>query len=147
MNETSRFAQHVGQTTEPVVVEVERGHIRRFVEAIGDDDPIYVDETAARAAGYPRIPAPPTFATALRARDPRVGIDIDWKKLLHGEQEFRLARPLLAGDRLTLVGRIAEAYVKHGKAGPMDMLVTETVATDDTGAEVFRARSLAVIKR
>src|SRR5262245_16426888 len=101
----SRFQAFVGRQSEPLTVDVERGHIRRFAEAIGDPSPIYVDEAAARAAGHPRIPAPPTFATALRARDPRHGMDIDWKKLLHGEQEFQLERPIYAGDRLTLVGR------------------------------------------
>jgi acyl dehydratase len=147
MDQGSRYARYVGQTSPPLTVEIERGHIRRFVEAIGDPNPIYVDEAAARASGHPRIPAPPTFATALRAPDPRQGIDIDWTQLLHGEQEFSYQRPLYAGDRLTLVGRIADAYVKSGKAGAMDMLVTETVATDEAGQVVFRARSLAVIKR
>jgi acyl dehydratase len=142
----SRFAQFVGQESEPVSVEIERGHIRRFVEAIGDPNPIYVDEAAARAAGHPRIPAPPTFATALRPPDPRRGMDIDFKKLLHGEQEFFFERPLYAGDRLTLHARLAEASVKQGKSGPMDLLVIETVASDERGAVVYRTRSTAVIK-
>jgi acyl dehydratase len=143
----SRFAQDVGRTSRPVTYDVERGHIRRFVEAIGDPNPIYVDEAAARAAGHPAIPAPPTFATALRPNDPRQGMDIDWKKLLHGEQEFRYERPLYAGDRITVVGTIAEAYVKAGKSGEMDMMVLETVGSDAGGKPVFSARSLVVIKR
>jgi acyl dehydratase len=147
MDQGSRYTRYVGQTSPPLTVEIEPGHIRRFAEAIGDPNPVYVDEAAARAAGHPRIPAPPTFATTLRAADPRQGIDIDWTQLLHGEQEFIYQRPLYAGDRLTLVGRIADAYVKSGKAGAMDMLVTETVATDEASQVVFRARSLAVIKR
>jgi acyl dehydratase len=130
-----------------LVIDVERGHIRRFVQAIGETNPIYLDEGAARAAGYDRIPAPPSFAVALRANDPREGVPIDWKKLLHGEQEFTFQRPLLAGDRLTIIGRIAEVYVKEGKSGPMDFMVLETIATDGGGATVFVARSLTVIKR
>jgi acyl dehydratase len=143
----SRFAPLVGRESPPRVYDVERGNIRRFVEAVGDPDPIYVDEEAARRAGHPRIPAPPTFATTLRANDPREGVDIDFRKLLHGEQEFRYERPLYAGDHLTVVGRIAEAYVKEGKAGVMDFLVTETRGTDESGALVFTARSTAVIRR
>jgi acyl dehydratase len=145
--EASRFAAHVGKQSQPIVYDVERGHIRRFVEAIDDPNPVYVDEAAARAAGHPRIPAPPTFATALRPNDPRAGIDIDWRKLLHGEQEFSYRRPIYAGDRLTVIARIADAYVKEGKAGVMDMLVQETVGTDEAGEVVFTARSLAVIRR
>ncbi len=143
----SRFAAYVGRQSAPIVYDVERGHIRRFVEALGDPNPIYVDEAAARAAGHPRIPAPPTFAVALRANDPRSGIDIDWRKLLHGEQEFVFHRALYAGDRLTIVGRIAEAGVKQTKAGVMDVMVLETVACDGDGARVFTARSTVLVRR
>ncbi|MGZ3428105.1 MAG: MaoC family dehydratase N-terminal domain-containing protein [Polyangia bacterium] len=143
----SRFAPYVGRQSEPVILDVERGHIRRFAEAVGDTNPIYVDEAAARAAGHPRIPAPPTFAAALRANDPRGGIELDWRKLLHGEQEFTFARPLYAGDRLTIVGRIAAADVKQTKSGVMDVMVLETIATDGDGARVFVARSTVLVRR
>ncbi|MDN5546035.1 MAG: MaoC family dehydratase N-terminal domain-containing protein, partial [Rhodococcus sp. (in: high G+C Gram-positive bacteria)] len=36
--------------------------IRNWVEAIGDENPIYVDESAARAAGHDGIVAPPAMA-------------------------------------------------------------------------------------
>jgi acyl dehydratase len=143
----SRFAPYIGRESAPVVLDVERGHIRRFAEAIGDANPIYVDEAAARAAGHPRIPAPPTFAIALRANDPRGGIDMDWRKLLHGEQELVFTRPLYAGDRLTIVGRIAAADVKETKSGIMDVMVLETIATDGDGARVFTARSTVLVRR
>ncbi len=35
--------------------------IRHWVDAIGDDNPIYVDDSAARAAGHPGIVAPPAM--------------------------------------------------------------------------------------
>jgi hypothetical protein len=136
----SRFAQYVGRESAPRVYDVERGHIRRFAEAIGDDHPMY------QAIDGECI-APPTFATALRPNDPREGVEIDFRKLLHGEQEFRYERPLRAGDRVTVVGKIAEAYVKEGKAGAMDFLVLETRGTDAKGDLIFTARSTAVIKR
>lgn len=137
----------IGRASAPLVLDVERGHVRRFAEAIGDDDPVYRDEAAARAAGHPRIPAPPTFAIALRPNDARQGIDIDWSKLLHGEQELELRRPLYVGDRLTLVQTIVDVYEKQGRAGAMDFLVLETVARAEDGAEVFVTRSTVVIKR
>jgi acyl dehydratase len=143
----SRYAAHVGRTAPPRVYDVERGHIRRFVEAIGDDDPVWIDEAAAARAGHPRIPAPPTFATCLRANDPRDGVDIDWKKLLHGEQEFTHHRPMYAGDRITVVQRIAECTVKSGKSGDMDLMTLITDGTNERGEAVFTARSLVVIRR
>ena len=35
--------------------------IRHWVDAIGDDNPIYIDETAAKGAGHPGIVAPPAM--------------------------------------------------------------------------------------
>ncbi len=136
----SRFAQYVGRESAPRIYDVERGHIRRFAEAVGDDHPMYYSTDG-------ECLAPPTFATALRPNDPREGVDIDFRKLLHGEQEFHYERPLKAGDRVTVVAKIAEAYVKEGKAGTMDFMVIETRATDAAGALVFTARSITVIRR
>lgn len=145
--DSSRFAPFVGRQAAALTLDVERGHIRRFVEAVGDDNPIYVDEAAAKAAGHARIPAPPTFATALRPPDPRVGIELDWRKLLHGEQEYEFARPIYAGDRLTLVARIAAADVKQTKGGVMDVMVLETIADDSDGKRVFTARATILVRR
>lgn len=121
--------------------------MRRFAEATLDDDPIYADEAAARAAGHPTIPAPPTYAISLRAPDPREGLAVDFTKLLHGEQTLLLDRPLYVGDRITVQATIVDAYVKTGKAGAMDMMVIETVGVDDQRNRVFRARSLTVIRQ
>ena len=41
--------------------KIGRASIRYFALAIGDDNPLYVDDAYARAAGYPSIIAPPTF--------------------------------------------------------------------------------------
>ena len=45
--------------TEPY--EVSRVKIADFAEAIGDRNPLYTDASAANAAGYPDVIAPPTF--------------------------------------------------------------------------------------
>jgi len=44
---------------------VGREKIRDFATAIGDFNPLYHDEAAAKAAGYDDIIAPPTFLTTL----------------------------------------------------------------------------------
>ena len=84
-------------------VDVERSRLRFFAKATGQNDPAYTDEAAARAAGHPALPVPPTFLFCLEmdAPDPgalrrQMGIDI--ALILHGEQRFAYTRPLLAGD-------------------------------------------------
>ncbi len=49
---------------------VEAGHILTFARAIGDDNPVYRDATAAEAAGLDGIIAPPTFVMAGAHFDP-----------------------------------------------------------------------------
>ena len=41
----------LGVESAPIHYDVEKGAIRKFVEAIGDPDSIYHDEKAAQAAG------------------------------------------------------------------------------------------------
>ncbi|HEX2572746.1 MAG TPA: MaoC family dehydratase N-terminal domain-containing protein [Polyangia bacterium] len=144
---SSPLRQHIGRTSAPRTVEIDPGHIARFAEAIGDPNPIYRDEAVARAAGHPRIPAPPTFATALRPNDVRQGLDIDWSRILHGEQEFRYERPLYAGDVLTLTHVLRDVYEKSGKSGVMDFLVLDIEARDPAGVLVYVGRSVVVVRR
>ena len=85
------------------IVGVEK--IRNFAEAIGDDNPIYWDREAARAAGHADLVAPPTFGVSIitRAQDevlfnPALGLD--YSRVVHGDQRFVLKRPIVAGDEL-----------------------------------------------
>ncbi len=55
----------IGKKHAPFTVEVEPRRVRSFAEAIGETDPVYFDEAAAKAQGYRSLPAPPTFAFAL----------------------------------------------------------------------------------
>ena len=44
--------------------EVNQAMIRHWVEAMGDENPVYADEKAARANGFPGVMAPPTMLQA-----------------------------------------------------------------------------------
>jgi acyl dehydratase len=138
----------IGRESEPVAQEVERSAIRRFAEALGDPNPIYQDEAAARAAGYTALVAPPTFAVALAANDRfRHSLDLGTRSILHSEQQIEYARPLVAGDRLTVVSRVADVQERPGASGPMDVLVLEDEARDDKGEWVFRSRATLILRR
>jgi uncharacterized OB-fold protein/acyl dehydratase len=51
--------------------------IRHWVEAMGDHNPVYVDEEAARAEGFPGIIAPPTMLQAWIMRGLRASQEAD----------------------------------------------------------------------
>ena len=85
--------------------EASRVKIMEFAQAIGDPNPVYRDQAAARRAGYPDVIAPPTFAAtaalpasiaAARAALPATGFTI----IVHVDQRFEYTRPVRAGDVL-----------------------------------------------
>ena len=97
------FVGRVYPPTRPY--EVAREKIREFADAIGDDNPVYRDQDAARALGYSDVIAPPTFPVVMSMRagaqvisDPELGLD--YSKVVHGEQKFSYRRPVQAGDVL-----------------------------------------------
>jgi 3-oxo-4,17-pregnadiene-20-carboxyl-CoA hydratase alpha subunit len=103
---------------------VNQAMIRHWVEAMGDENPVYVDEQAARGAGFPGVVAPATMLQAWTMRGYRRSMDAERTRRRAGgpssaldalfavldeagftsvvatdcEQEYR--RPLVLGDRL-----------------------------------------------
>src|SRR2546425_7802969 len=55
----------IGRETGRARVQVERAPIANFAKAVKDDNPLYSDSGAAKAAGFDGAPAPPTFGFAL----------------------------------------------------------------------------------
>ncbi len=138
----------IGRESEPVVHDVEKGAVQRFAEAIGDPNPIYVDEAAARAAGYASIVAPPTFPVVLTSNERfRHSLDLGTRSILHGEQQFEYTRPIVAGDRITVRSKVADVQERAGASGPMDVLVVEDEGRDDKGELVFRTRAMLILRR
>src|SRR5829696_7791325 len=117
----------VGKAYPAVRYEVGREKLREFAVAVGETDPIYHDEAAARAAGHPDIPAVPTFAVVLSLRAGQV---------VYGEQEFVYHRPIRAGDRLLATGKVAAAQAK----GRHELLTLETEVKTEDGEPVCLVR-------
>ena len=133
---------------EPLTVMVERGRLALFAKAIGQADPVFSQLDAARAAGHPDLPVPPTFFFSLEMEQPDPfawlsELDVDLRRVLHGGQSFTYDRLAHAGDTLTLQPRLVDAYPKKG--GALDLLVKETEVR--RGSEpVALARSVVVVQ-
>ncbi|MEU4572273.1 MaoC family dehydratase N-terminal domain-containing protein [Nonomuraea sp. ATR24] len=113
--------------------EVSRVKIREFAAAIGDNNPVYRDREAARAAGHPDVIAPPTFPIVFSLQsggealaDPDLGLN--FAMVVHGEQRFEYVRPVYAGDRLVVTATITDIR----SAGRNELL---TVRSDVTTVE------------
>ncbi|NJP94779.1 MaoC family dehydratase [Nonomuraea sp. FMUSA5-5] len=138
-----------GTELPPVTVDVERGRLRFFAEAVGETDPVYLDLAAARAAGHPDLPVPPTFLFGLELERPDpfgylTDLGVDLRHVLHGEQAFTYHSVAHAGDRLVLRPRIADVYSKKG--GALQFLVKETAVTRADGSPVADLTSVIVVR-
>jgi acyl dehydratase len=125
---------------------IERGKVREFALAVGEDNPVFFDPEAARAAGLPDIAAPPTFTVTQiwhvprDEREEKLGANLDYARVLHGEQEFVYRRLPIAGEVLSGTMRIAKDFTKEGKrGGEMRFVTYESVFTDAQGDEVLTA--------
>ena len=139
----------IGTASEPRTIEVEKGHLKFFAKATGQTDPIYFDEAAARAAGHPALPAPPTFAFSLglgaRAKKgDAFDIIADLRKILHGEQSFTYHHVLYAGDTVTLVTTTQDIYEKRN--GALEFLVQDTAFTNQHGQLCVEMRTVTVVR-
>jgi acyl dehydratase len=125
--------------------EVSRVKIAEFADAIGDPSPLYRDRAAAEAAGFRDVIAPPTFAIVISVAgsagavaDP--GLGLNYAMVVHGEQRFEYARPLMAGDVVTAQATISDIR----DAGRNAMLSTTTEISTVDGEHVCTTTSTLV---
>jgi acyl dehydratase len=141
---------HIGKTYGRITTEVEKGRLRFFAKAIGETDPVYTDETAAREAGYRALPVPPTYFFCLQmldAQDPTawVGeIGVNLQHILHGEQSFEYLAMAFAGDSLTFESVITDIYDK--KNGALEFVVSQTTVVNQFGTLVSRLTQSVVVR-
>ena len=116
--------QAIGLESPPVTAEVEKGAIQRFAEAIGDDNPLWNDEAAARKTGYGGLIAPPTFLRSMRNVRAELPFDLPVSRLLDAGSDWEYFEPVRAGDRITAVARIADLTEREGRLGIMIFMTT-----------------------
>ena len=140
-------ASFAGRTYPPTpAYEVGREKIREFAEATGPH-PAHVDRQAAQALGYRDVIAPPTFAVVIAQRCDRQLIedpeaDIDYSRVVHGEQTFQHHRPIVAGDRLVAVLHVDAIKQAGGHA----MVTTRSEIATEDGEAVCTASSTLVVR-
>lgn len=126
---------------------VSAAKIREFARVTGAPSPLHTDAEAARAAGHADVVAPPTFLVSLAQEteaqyieDPAAGID--FSRVVHGEESFTLARPVVAGDRLVPTLTVESVRAAGGHA----MVSTRVDLADEAGTEVASVKSMLVVR-
>lgn len=133
-----------GHETAPASGTITAAEIAAFADAIGDANPIYREQDAAQAAGYAAIPAPPTLVTRFRVAFADAGLDPTRSQVLHGEQEYEYARPLVAGDTLAVRHRVAS--VRQSGRGNMAIMTIEQLGDAPDGDRVVTGRSTVIVR-
>ncbi len=132
----------VGHETSPQSDVISATVVQQFADAIGDSSPIYRDLDAARAAGYPTIPAPPTFVTRFIVPFAEAGLDTERSQVLHGEQEYIYERPIGVGDTVSVRHRIASIRQSRGMA----LMTIEQLCDTGTGERAITGKAMLVVR-
>jgi acyl dehydratase len=151
--------QFIGRTDPPIIRHVEKGAIRRYAEAVGNDNPLYYDEEYARESPYGSIIAPPGFfgwptktpcsctglaeiVGELQAALARGG----FPRILDGGISYDFFLPVRAGDILTATPKVTGLSEKEGKSGNMIVCYFETTYVNQNGDLVARARQTFIAR-
>jgi acyl dehydratase len=146
--------------------EVNQAMIRHWVEAMGDENPVYLDEAAARANGLPGVIAPPTMLQAWVMRgltatlelgaareagtasretpnDELMAVldDAGYTSVVATNCDQHYERPLRPGDHVTM-HTVIESVSPEKATGLGDgrFVTTRTDFTDDDGEPVATMR-------
>jgi acyl dehydratase len=145
----------IGATLPGAVITIERGPLSTFATAVRDRSALYQSADAAHEAGFANLPIPPTYPFAMgnfgafREAQPE-GFDAlgpmaevfgklfsSGGMILHGEQEFRYHSQVVAGDVLTMTGRVKDIYRKVSGEKTMTFVVSEQDYVNQRGEHVL----------
>ena len=136
----------LGVESAPIHYDVEKGAIRKFAEAIGDEDPIYYDAKAAQATGLKTIVAPPTFLCTFRAQElPDLKLAFG-RVRLNGGNAYEYYQPIYAGDTITVTAKYADVAERTGRTGKMVFVFTELTFRNQHGEVVAKGRNTGIMR-
>ncbi|HAL47340.1 MAG TPA: MaoC family dehydratase [Dehalococcoidia bacterium] len=130
--------------SEPYTNAVEQGAIEKFARAIGDTNPLFSDEAAARKSRYGGIIGPPTFFRSLRSGPSKVDVQSPYPANLDGGSEWEYFEPVRPGDRITVTTYLANAFERAGRLGNMLFMVRETKYVNQFDTVVALQRSTGI---
>ena len=156
---SEEVAKFVGTSGPTVIMEVERGAIRKYADAVGDRNLLYWDEEYAGNSRYGSITAPAGFfgwptkwtgampiRTKLNDEVSAVLTQVGYSRVVDGGIEYELFCPVRAGDTLTALPRIIDISEREGKTGKMAFVISETTYTNQRGDLIAKARQTMIYR-
>jgi len=142
----NELENRIGVDFPTMAYDIERGMIQRFVNAVGDTNPLWQNEDYAKKSGYGGIIAPPNliltlgFDRVLEAYISDASITV-----LHGSTELECRRPVQAGDVITANAKIINVRQRQGKEGATVFVTFEITYRNQRREAVADCRQMAII--
>ena len=138
----------IGFETAPTAVDIDAWRVKLFCQAIGEDDAVYCNPEAARAAGHPACPVPPTFLKAVEGEHFSSAqllalLKVPLRGVLHAEQSFDHLEPVYVGDRLEVSRKVAGMQDK--KNGAFTFITVDT-RYQRAGRDVASSRQTILVR-
>lgn len=128
---------------EPQIFEIEKGHIKRFAQAIGDPNPLWQDEEYSRKSRGGSIVAPPLFLIDLGASEMAenlMKVPCPLPGFLNGGLDIEYYKPIMPGDTITTVSKLVDVQEREGKSGKLLFMIVETTYTNQKGELAVKER-------
>jgi acyl dehydratase len=133
-----RIRGRLGDTSESVRVTVDRLTAQRYARAIGEADPLYLDEKHAQSKGFADVLVPPNFLPSyldwsdggpedtLRPDGTPAGemrwIPLEGVRIMGGGEEMIFHAPLVAGTEVEMRSSLDGVTSRDSRSGPMLIL-------------------------
>lgn len=155
---TEEVKSWIGRGTElmPFPDEITSSDVRRYVDATGDANPLWLDDDVARSAGYRGRVVPPLLILELNWRLSRWGAD-DPSRLQHqvplpaeyvdtrnAGLEIEWLESAFIGDHLSVQHRITDIVAREGRRGLGVYITRETEVRNQQGTPLVRTRQTVV---
>ena len=126
-NNMSIDKKFIDKEYKPITYVVGQEKIKEYAIAVGDHNPLYLNPDFAEKSSYGCIIAPPMFVVvfAKESMDALFNdkkLNINFARLLHGEQEFDFHKIVKSGDIIKTLGKIKNIFQK----GNNDFVELET---------------------
>lgn len=146
------MAQHqdIGKKVREFTFHVTARDIKRFAQAIGDDNPLYYDETYASNSEYGSIVAPPLFCQAMTFEDVPIdelpddlspiemSVDVPAEKTVGGSSHYEFYQFVRPGDVISVSSHIVSIEKKQGRSGALYLVNVESLFINQFGEQVDR---------
>ena len=115
---SDEMRKFINLKTKQKIYNVDRHSVERFAEAIGDDNPIYFNETYAKKTMGGLI-APPTYVRLLRPNKLEKEFPEPFSNLVDGGSSYNFYEHIYVGDKISVVSKLKDLFIKTGKIGDM----------------------------